>query len=76
MGWLQSAGREILRWYLRAFPMRNGKTALYDRFNEHLAPAERYVIVELPAGFRMKLDLRDTPQRKIFLTIMPLALRM
>jgi len=66
MGLLQTCGRALLRWYLRHFPLRNGKQALYDRFQRQLAPGERLVTCELPAGIRVRLDLQDPSQRKTF----------
>ncbi len=66
MEYLKTCGRKLLQWYLRDFPLRNGKGAFYERFQERLAPAERYVIAELPAGFRMKPDLHDPSHRKTF----------
>ncbi|MDI6854589.1 MAG: FkbM family methyltransferase [Deltaproteobacteria bacterium] len=66
MEYLKTCGRKLLQWYLRDFPLRNGKGAFYERFQECLAPAERYVIAELSAGFRMKLDLHDPAHRKTF----------
>jgi len=64
--WLKAGGRKIFRWYLSKFPLRDGKAYFYKLLHEPLAPAERYVTVKLYQGFRMKLDLADEEQRKIF----------
>ncbi len=64
--WLKAGGRKIFRWYLSKFPLRDGKAYFYKSLNRHLAPAERYVTVKLDKGFRMKLDLADEEQRKIY----------
>jgi FkbM family methyltransferase len=64
--WVKTFGRELFKWYLANFPLRDGKATLYQYFNRRLAPEERYVVTRLPAGFRMRLDLMDEPQRKIY----------
>jgi FkbM family methyltransferase len=64
--WLKAGGRKIFRWYLSKFPLRDGKAYFYESLNRRLAPAERYVTVKLDKGFRMKLDLADEEQRKIY----------
>ena len=40
MNWFSSTSREILRWYLRKFPLRDGKTFFYQRFSPRLTPPE------------------------------------
>ncbi len=64
--WLKAGARKIFRWYLNKFPLRDGKAYFYKSLNRRLAPAERYVTVKLDKGFRMKLDLADEEQRKIY----------
>ncbi|MDP3181551.1 MAG: FkbM family methyltransferase [Desulfobaccales bacterium] len=64
--WLKATVREIFRWYLSKFPLRDGKAYFYKLFHRHLAPAERYVTVRLDKGFKMKLDLKDEEQKKIY----------
>ena len=57
--WLKSMTREIFRWYLSRFPLRDGKAYFYKLWNARLAPRERFVTVLLDKGFSMKLDLED-----------------
>jgi FkbM family methyltransferase len=66
MPWLSSISREVLRWYLQKFPLRDGKTFFYKALQEPLAPAARLITVTLLPGFRMKLDLQDPVQRRIY----------
>jgi FkbM family methyltransferase len=58
--------REILRYYLRKFPLRDGKSFVYDRLSGPLTPEERFAAVDLDAGFRMRLDLQDPVQRRMY----------
>jgi FkbM family methyltransferase len=62
----RSALRALIRFYLSSFPLRDGKGRVYDAFNEKLLPDERFVIISTRYGFRLKLDLADTAQRKIY----------
>ena len=64
--WLKAATREVFRWYLRKFPLRDGKAFWYELLQAHLSPARRYATVRLDPGFQMKLDLADPEQRKIY----------
>jgi FkbM family methyltransferase len=64
--WLKSGFRAIFRWYLSKFPLRDGKAFLYARLHVGLAPNNRYVIARLDKGFRMKLDLKDPEQLKVY----------
>ena len=64
--WLKGISRNIFRWYLSRFPLRDGKAYFYQSLNSRLAPAERWVTVRLDQGFKMKLDLNDTEQRKLY----------
>jgi FkbM family methyltransferase len=66
MNWFSSISRKILRWYLRKFPLRDGKNFFYQRFSPRLTPPERFVTAALDAGFTMKLDLRDAVQRRMY----------
>lgn len=63
---LKPATREIFRWYLRRFPLRDGKAFWYELLKARLAPATRYATIRLDPGFQMKLDLADPEQRKIY----------
>jgi FkbM family methyltransferase len=65
-GWLTAAGRNLCRWYLSKFPLRDGKAYLYERLHGLLRPAGRYAVVRLDKGFRMKLDLNDPEQLKVY----------
>ena len=58
--------REIIRYYLRSFPLRDGKKLVYDLFNQSLAPSKGYVEVEMAAGFKLKLDLNEPAERMIY----------
>lgn len=62
----KSLARTIFRWYLNKFPLRDGKAYFYHRWHTALAPAERFATVALDRGFRMKLDLKDEEQLKIY----------
>jgi FkbM family methyltransferase len=64
--WPKSALRGLFRWYLSKFPLRDGKAFFYERFHAGLKPADRYAVVRLDKGFRMKLDLADPEQLKVY----------
>ena len=64
--WLKGINREVFRWYLSKFPLRDGKAYFYKLLHRHLAPDERYATVKLDQGFTMKLDLKDEEQRKVY----------
>jgi len=64
--WLKSGLRGLFRWYLSQFPLRDGKAFFYERLHAGLTPAERYAVVRLDKGFRMKLDLADPEQLKVY----------
>jgi FkbM family methyltransferase len=64
--WFKSLCRELFRWYLRQFPLRDGKALMYARLHAALAPAARFATVRLNPGFRMKLDLADPEQLKVY----------
>ncbi|HZE21846.1 MAG TPA: FkbM family methyltransferase, partial [Desulfobaccales bacterium] len=64
--WLTAAGRNLFRWYLSKFPLRDGKAHLYKLLHGLLRPADRYMVVRLDKGFRMKLDLQDPEQLKVY----------
>lgn len=63
---LKSWAREVFRWYLRRFPLRDGKAWCYKWLHPHLAPAERWVTVRLERGFTLRLDLADPDQRLVY----------
>ena len=64
--WSKSALRGLFRWYLSRFPLRDGKAFLYGRLHAGLTPMERFAVVRLDKGFRMKLDLADPEQLKVY----------
>ena len=64
--WFKSLARELFRWYLRRFPLRDGKARFYRLGHQALAPEERFATVTLDRGFRMTLDLQDAEQLKIY----------
>jgi FkbM family methyltransferase len=64
--WPKSALRGLFRWYLSKFPLRDGKAFLYGRLHAGLTPMERFAVVRLDKGFRMKLDLADPEQLKVY----------
>ena len=64
--WSKSALRGLFRWYLSKFPLRDGKAFLYGRLHAGLKPEDRYAVVRLDKGFRMKLDLADPEQLKVY----------
>ena len=64
--WSKSALRGLFRWYLSHFPLRDGKAFLYGRLHAGLKPMERFAVVRLDKGFRMKLDLADPEQLKVY----------
>jgi FkbM family methyltransferase len=65
-GWLTKLSREGFRWYLRRFPLRDGKGFFYRRFHGPLAPGDGRVAVRLARGMVMRLDLADPDQRKMY----------
>jgi FkbM family methyltransferase len=62
----KSGLRGLFRWYLSKFPLRDGKAFLYARLHAALKPPERFAVVRLDPGFRMKLDLQDPEQLKVY----------
>jgi FkbM family methyltransferase len=64
--WPKSLARSLFRGYLSKFPLRDGKAWLYARLHAGLTPAERFATVRLDRGFRMKLDLKDPEQLKVY----------
>jgi FkbM family methyltransferase len=63
---IKSGGRALCRWYLSKFPLRDGKVFLYEHLHQGLMPSDRLVTAALDPGFRMRLDLEDAEQRKIY----------
>jgi FkbM family methyltransferase len=63
---LKSGLRGLFRWYLSKFPLRDGKAFFYERLHAALKPLDRYAVVRLDPGFRMKLDLEDPEQLKVY----------
>jgi FkbM family methyltransferase len=66
MSKVKSGLRGLFRWYLSKFPLRDGKAFLYERLHAVLKPGDWYAIVRLDKGFRMKLDLQDPEQLKVY----------
>ncbi len=64
--WPKSGLRGLFRWYLSKFPLRDGKAWFYERLHAGLTPADRYAVVRLDMGFRMRLDLADPEQLKVY----------
>jgi len=64
--WLTAVGRNLFRWYLSKFPLRDGKAFFYERLHAVLKPGDRYAVVRLDKGFRMNLDLADPEQLKVY----------
>jgi FkbM family methyltransferase len=64
--WLTSLAREAFRWYLRRFPLRDGKAFFYKLLQGRLAPAEGWATARLVRGFSLRLDLADPDQRKMY----------
>jgi FkbM family methyltransferase len=62
----RAALRETFRWYLRRFPLRDGKGYLYDKLHPILVPEERFVAARLVRGFSLELDLKDPDQRRMY----------
>ena len=62
----KSLSRALFRWYLSKFPLRDGKAYFYEKFHPGLMPVERLLTVTLDQGFKMKLDLEDAEQRKVY----------
>ncbi len=60
------AARAVFRWYLRRFPLRDGKVRLYSAWQEALLPPERLAVARIDPGFRLRCDLADPEQRKIY----------
>jgi FkbM family methyltransferase len=66
LNWLSAFGRELFRWYLRHFPLRDGKSFFYRALHPLLAPPDGFVVARLAPGFSMKLHLREAVQRRIY----------
>lgn len=58
--------RELFRYYLRNFPIRDGKVSLYHSFNQILTPSQRFIEVKIKLGFKLLLDLNEPTQRMIY----------
>lgn len=66
MGIFKVIFRESFRYYLRNFPIRDGKMFLYQLVNKSLAPSAERVEVKTKSGFKLILDLNEHSQRMIF----------
>lgn len=58
--------REAFRWYLRRFPLKDGKAFFYRRLQEKLMPPGRWAVARLRRGFTLCLDLTDADQRRLY----------
>jgi FkbM family methyltransferase len=58
--------RELFRWYLKSFPLRDGKAFFYRRWHQKLVPSDFYVTIQVVHGFLLQLDLKDPVQRWIY----------
>jgi FkbM family methyltransferase len=63
---LKKIARGIFRWYLHSFPLRDGKVRLYEAWQRALLPPENFQVIALAPGFRLRCDLRDPEQRKMY----------
>uniref|UniRef100_A0A7V6A645 FkbM family methyltransferase n=1 Tax=Desulfobacca acetoxidans TaxID=60893 RepID=A0A7V6A645_9BACT len=64
--WLNSWARRAFYWYLRRFPLRDGKEFFYQHCHQRLAPPQGGVTLRLARGFTLHLDLADPVQRRLF----------
>jgi FkbM family methyltransferase len=62
----KSTARKWFRWYLNRFPLRDGKAKLYQALHPILLPSERFMVTEIDPGFRLKCDLHDPEQLKVY----------
>lgn len=58
--------RTLFRWYLRKFPLRDGKARLYGRLKDLLRPPANPVTIALDRGFSLSLDLDDPEQNRLY----------
>lgn len=58
--------RTLFRWYLRKFPLRDGKARLYGRLKDLLRPPATPVTITLDRGFSLSLDLDDPEQNRLY----------
>lgn len=63
---LTSLAREAFRWYLRRFPLKDGKAFFYRRLEEKLLPPGRFALARLARGFTLCLDMTDGDQRRLY----------
>ncbi len=61
-----SLARDLFRWYLRSFPLRDGKARLYHRLKDLLRPRDNPVTLTLTRGFALCLDLDDPEQNRLY----------
>lgn len=64
--WLTSLARQAFCWYLRRFPLRDGKAFFYRHLHGKLAPPAGRAITRLARGFTLELDLADPGQRRLY----------
>jgi FkbM family methyltransferase len=64
--WLIFWAREAFCWYLRRFPLRDGKEFFYRQFHQKLAPPKGWLTLRLARGFTLHLNLADPVQRQLF----------
>lgn len=63
---VKQAARAVLRWYLRYFPLRDGKARLYQAWHAALLPAGRFQVARIDPGFLLRCDLADPEQRQVY----------
>ncbi|MGQ9920443.1 MAG: FkbM family methyltransferase [Desulfobacca sp.] len=62
----KQAARAVFRWYLRYFPLRDGKARLYRAWHPALLPPRRFQVARINPGFLLRCDLLDPEQRQVY----------
>ena len=63
---IKSTARKCFRWYLNRFPLRDGKARFYQTLHPVLMPLDRFMVTDIDPGFRLKCDLHDPEQLKVY----------